>query len=122
LEELRGRIGEQWKAQEDKATGDLYQRLAVAVSHMADTLADPEKVFRNSLVDNLMELTDLIPSLNFTADPDLDELAKATRAKLAAIDPETLRTDLKIRGQIATEAGALLAQITGAGSRFIDLS
>ena len=122
LEELRGRIGAQWKTQEDKATGDLYQRLAEKVGHMATTLADPEKVFRDSLVTNLIELADLIPSLNFTADPDLDELAKATRAKLAAIDPETLRTDLKIRGQIAGEAGALLAQITGAGSRFIDLS
>jgi hypothetical protein len=44
------------------------------------------------------------------------------RDRLTGIDPETLRRDMMIRGQVAGEAGALLKQITGAGSRFIDLS
>lgn len=122
LDALKNQLGATWEAQEKAATGDLYKRLALYVGHMADKLADPEAVFRDSLVNNLKELADLIPSLNFTEDKELADLAEATRARLAAIDPETLRTDLKIRGQIAGEAGQLLAQITGAGSRFIDMS
>ena len=67
------------------------------------------------------ELADLIPALNFAGDPELEQLATAARDRLANINPETLRNDLKIRGQIAGEAGALLAQITGAGGRYIDM-
>jgi hypothetical protein len=122
LDKLKAEIGTSWEAQEAAATGDLYKRLATYVGHMADKLGTPDAVFRDSLVTNLQDLCDLIPSLNFSGNPELAELAEATRAKLAGIDPETLRTDLKIRGQIAGEAGALLAQITGAGARFIDLS
>jgi hypothetical protein len=122
LDKLKAEIGTTWEAQEAAATGDLYKRLALYVGHMADKLTDPEAVFRDSLVNNLKELCDLIPGLNFAANPELAELAEATRAKLANISPETLRTDLKVRGQIAGEAGELLAKITGAGARFIDLS
>lgn len=119
---LQGQIGQQWEKQENAAIGDLYRRLVEKVGHMARTLADPEAKFRDSLVNNLVELADLIPALNFKADPDLDALTVAMRDKLTGIDPETLRRDMTIRGQIAGEAGTLLAKITGAGSRFIDLS
>jgi hypothetical protein len=122
LETLKEQIGGTWETQERKATGDLYQRLAEAVGHMADKLSTPDAVFRDSLVTNLTDLCDLIPALNFSGNPELAKLAEATRAKLAGIDPQKLRDDLKVRGQIATEAGALLREITGAGSRFIDLS
>lgn len=122
LRELRERLANSWNAQEAAAIGDLYKRLAQAVGHIANTLADPTKVFRDSLVNNVAELADLIPALNFRDDPELAELAELARGKLANIDPETLRQDMKVRGQIAGEAGELLAKITGAGARFIDLS
>lgn len=122
FDQLRERIGATWNAQENAAIGDLYKRLAQAVKHAAETLADPKAIFRDSLVGNIAELAELIPALNFRNDPDLDALAELAAGKLAAIDPETLRTDLKVRGRIAGEAGELLTQITGAGSRFIDMS
>jgi hypothetical protein len=122
LAELKKRLANSWNAQEAAAIGDLYKRLAVAVGHMAKTLADPTTIFRDSLVNNVAELADLIPALNFREDPELAELAELARGKLANIDPETLRQDMKVRGQIAGEAGELLAKITGAGARFIDLS
>ena len=58
---------------------------------MAEKLANPDAVFRDSLVNNLVELVDLIPARNFTADPELDQLARATRDKLANLDPENLQ-------------------------------
>jgi hypothetical protein len=121
FEKLQSQIAGAWEKQEAAAMGDLYKRLAQTVAHMATTLANPDKVFRDSMVDNLTELADLIPALNFKKDPELAELAEIARGKLV-IDPETLRKDLIVRGQIAGEAGALLAKITGAGARFIDLS
>jgi hypothetical protein len=122
LAALKERLANSWNAQEAAAMGDLYKRLAQAVGHVAKTLADPTAIFRDSLVNNIQELADLIPGLNFQNDPELAELAELARGKLAAIPAETLRTDLKVRGQIAGEAGELLSKITGAGGRFIDLS
>ena len=122
LAALKERLANSWDAQEAAAMGDLYKRLAQAVGHAAKTLADPTAIFRDTLVSNISDLADLIPALNFQGDPELTELAELARGKLAAIPAETLRTDLKIRGQIAGEAGELLSKITGAGGRFIDLS
>ena len=119
---LKAKIAGAWESQEAAAMGDLFKRLAGAVGHMAETLADPEKIFRDSLVGNIQELCDLIPALNFKGDPELDALAQTARARLANMDPDQLRQDLKVRGQIAGEAGALLAKITGAGGRYIDMS
>ena len=121
FDRLRAQIAGAWEKQEAAAMGDLYKRLAQTVAHMATTLANPDKVFRDSMVDNLTELADLIPALNFKNDPELAELAEIARGKLV-IDPVILRQDLIVRGQIAGEAGALLAKITGAGARYIDLT
>ena len=122
FDDLKGKIAGQWAAQENAAIGDLYRRMVEKVGHMARTLADPDAKFRDSLVNNLVELADLIPALNFKGDADLDALTVAMRDRLTGIDPETLRRDMMVRGQVAGEAGKLLQQITGAGSRFIDLS
>lgn len=122
LDRLRARLAGTWERSEAAAIGDLYRRMVEKVGHMARTLADPEAKFRDSLVNNLVELADLIPALNFKGDADLDRLTVEMRERLTGIDPETLRRDMMVRGQIAGEAGTLLKQITGAGSRFIDLS
>lgn len=122
LAELKERLSNSWNAQEAAAMGDLYRRLAQAVGHAAKTLADPTAIFRDTLVENIRDLAELIPALNFQGDPELSELAELAAGKLAAIPADTLRTNLQVRGQIAGEAGELLAKITGAGSRFIDLS
>jgi hypothetical protein len=122
LNRLRERLAGGWAKSEAAAMDDLFKRLAKAVGHMAETLADPEAKFKDTLVGNIRELADLIPALNFKNDQELTDLAKAANDTLAAIDPETLRQNMLVRGQIAGEAGKLLKQITGAGARFIDLS
>lgn len=122
FDRLKERLEGGYKASEAAAMGDLFKRLATAVGHAAKTLADPKAIFRDSLVSNISDLAELIPQLNFKDDPELAALADEAARRLAGVDPETLRTDLKIRGQIAGAAGELLGQITGAGKRFIDLS
>jgi hypothetical protein len=122
LTKLKEKLAGAWERSETAAMADLYKRLAETVGHVARKLADPKAIFRDTLVTNVQELADLIPQLNFKNDPELAELAELARGKLANIDPEVLRTDLKVRGQIAGEAGELLRKITGAGGRFIDLS
>jgi hypothetical protein len=66
-----------------------FLRKQPATPDTVEKLADT--VFCDSLVNNMVELVDLIPALNFAADPELDQLAQATRDKLANLDPETLQ-------------------------------
>jgi len=107
---------------QQKATAELYQRLYDSVKHMADKLADPEGIFRDSLVNNLVELCGVLPSLNFADDPELAALTDEVRDKLTNLDPQTLRTSVMFRGQTASDAGEILAKITGTAGRYIDLS
>jgi hypothetical protein len=107
---------------QEGAMSDLWGRLYGAVNKMVERLSDPSNIFRDSLVENLTDLCDLLPALNFKNDSDLAALGESVRAKLTVTDPETLRTDSKKRSQVAVEAAKLLSQISGAGGRYIDLS
>jgi hypothetical protein len=94
------------------ALAELHQRLAGVVSHMATTLALPDKIFRDSLVGNVRRLCDLLPALNLARDPDLDSLTREIEIRLASLNPDVLRTDPTRRQAAAVDAAALLDTIT----------
>jgi hypothetical protein len=94
------------------ATADLYQRLAAVVSHMARTLGEPGKIFRNSLVGNIRDLCALLPRLNFTNDRRLAALTEDIEDRLATLQPAQLRADAGLRQSAAVDAAALLGTIT----------
>jgi len=87
---------------------DLWNRLYRVVNHMAERLADPENKFKNSLVDNIVDLCDLLPRLNITSDPKLEKALLEVRQKLTAYDSQTLRDSNDIRSQTALEAQKIL--------------
>jgi hypothetical protein len=94
------------------ALADLYRRLAAVVSRMATTLAEPDRIFRDSIVGNIQQLCRLLPSLNIAADPGLEALTRDVEERLAALDPDTLRQDPASRQNAAVNAAALLETIT----------
>jgi hypothetical protein len=91
---------------------DLYRRLAAVVSRMATTLSEPDKIFRDSLVGNIRDLCNLLPSLNIAADPGLDSLNRDIERRLASLDPGLLRIDPAVRQAAAVDAAALLDTIS----------
>lgn len=60
--------------------------------------------FRDSLVEGLAELCSIMPGLNLTNDPKLDELRKQTEKMIEGIDAQTLRDDMTVRARVAKEA------------------
>jgi len=95
------------------ALEDLYRRLATVVSHMATTLGEPDKIFRNSLIGNVRELCALLPHLNIGHDRELDSLNREIETRLGWLDPEALRSDPSSRQTAAVDAAALLETIEG---------
>jgi hypothetical protein len=90
------------------ATRDLWQRLYEVVGHMMQRLSDPESVFRDSLVKNIVHLTALLPRLNLNDDPDLEAMRRQIEASLCQYTPSELRKDKHIRREAADAAKSVL--------------
>lgn len=97
----------------EAATRDLWDRLHSAVAAMVDRLSSPDAIFRDSLVENVVELVDLLPRLNLTGDPDLEAMRQEVTAKLTAHEPETLRRDKNARAAVAQDAAAIMSAMQG---------
>lgn len=95
------------------AHADLYRRLTEAVGHMADKLSDKDAVFRDSLVENLAQLCDLLPRLNVVGDPQLEQLRREVEAKLTCHSAQELRDSKRTRNRTAKDAAAILAAMGG---------
>lgn len=99
------------------AVNHAATRLFEVVESMHKTMAIPigEKggKFHDTKLENIAELVELIPTLNLTNDPKLNELAKAAK-KLSIKSPVELREDAVKRADAAKEAAALAKKIAGA--------
>jgi len=92
------------------ATRECWIRLHEVVDRMARTLGDPEAVFRDSLVENIRVLLDILPKLNITGDATLASACKQVQNWLI-IEPADLRRDKKLRAFTAEKAEEILEVI-----------
>ncbi len=70
---------------------DLWSRLFEPVKHMTEKLSDPKAIFRDSLINNLKDICDLLPRLNITNDKDLEKMSQTIRDSLTKYTPDDLR-------------------------------
>lgn len=104
------------------AVRDVYERIADKVGRMVKRLNAfkpakrkgdrAEGVFRDSLVENIRDLIDVLPALNITGDPALAAMGDRLY-ELARFDAAVLREDAEVRRNVATEAQAILDSIGG---------
>jgi hypothetical protein len=95
------------KDAEQAALKDVWTRLFDRVKHMAEKLADPKAIFRDTMVENTRELCALLPRLNFNDDPDLEAMRQQVEASLLK-HPEALRTNPALRRDTASEAQKIM--------------
>lgn len=105
-----------------EATAEPFKRIALTVGAMAEKLAafkpatrkgeKSEGVFRDSLVENVRELTALLPALNVTGDSTLAEIAERMKAELCRHDAEALRKSDNLRAATAAKAEKIVQDIS----------
>lgn len=95
------------KEAEQAALKDVWNRLYERVKHMAEKLADPKAIFRDSMVENAREICAMLPRLNFSDDPNLEAMRQQVEASLLK-HPEALRNDPDLRRDTAAEAKAIM--------------
>lgn len=84
------------------AMSDVWSRLHDALSRMSERLDysdDAKKIFRDSLVDNVHEVIDVLKVANLTGDPAMEEARQRLEIAMKGVSPEGLREDAGLRRQ-----------------------
>ncbi|GIW55381.1 MAG: hypothetical protein KatS3mg082_1785 [Nitrospiraceae bacterium] len=90
---------------------DLWRRLLEAVQRVVERLSAEEPRFRDTMVENLRELVDLVPRLNLTNDPRLEAMRQEIAQHLSGHAPEALRVDAAKRAAVAAKAKEIAQKI-----------
>ncbi len=104
------------------AMQDIWTRLHDCLTHMSEKLTDLaqprikknnseevySQVFRDSLVNNAVELCSLLTKLNVTNDPKLEHARVSLEKTIAGVTAETLRGDDLKRASVKADVDAIL--------------
>lgn len=110
--EMREEYEKSYTARVEAAMDDAWSRLHVTLEHMVDRLSGKDKkIFRNSLIENALELTSLLTKLNVTKDPKLEDARKALEQSLVGVTPEELRTSEGAREEILARVTEIMDRL-----------
>jgi len=110
-EEIKQQVENNIKEMGQRATKDLWERMEILVHKIQETLSKPDKVFRNSLIDNLEDFCKKASKLNFTEDEELENIRKEVFDTLAKLKPNNLREDKEARKDAAKKASDLIEKM-----------
>lgn len=94
------------------AVKDVWQRLYDKVSWLHGRLADPKNAFHDATYKDAQDTCELLTRLNFTDDPNLEQMRKEMQQKLVKHHPESLRNDPVLRQDTADEAKAIMDKMS----------
>lgn len=93
------------------AMDEAWKRLHESVKHMAEKLADPDAIFRDTLVENTREICSVLPRLNFADDPNLEAMRIEVERSLTQHKPDSLRNNPELRRDKAAEANDIMKRM-----------
>ena len=92
------------------AMKDVWDRLHDCLSKISTKLDGEEKqIFRDSLVNNAVDLCDLLTKLNVTNDAKLEAMRKKLESALVGVTPVDLRKDESLRKDTKSRVDEILA-------------
>lgn len=106
LTDLRSEIDQHVLASISTANNDLVGRLYEAVSKLADRLYGATDV-RLGVTNQVRELCDLLPKLNFSNDPKLNHILEQAKKHLAVHSGADLKESRVLRSQVAAKASEI---------------
>jgi len=111
-EEMQKEYQKAYEGRVETAMSDAWSRLHNTLEHMVDRLSgNDKKIFRNSLVDNALELTNLLTRLNVTKDPKLEHARQALEQSLVGVTADDLRESQGARQEILSRVNEIMESI-----------
>jgi len=101
IDELRTHYETYYQTQLGQAMNDVWRRTYDALSRMSERLDygdhEQKKIFRDSLVDNVAEMIDLLRVCNVTNSTQMAAMADNLEEALRGVTPDALREDAYLR-------------------------
>jgi hypothetical protein len=98
----------------NNAMGEAWSRLHKCLSNMSERLTDNEdgsrKIFRDSLVENGVELVTMLKHLNITQDPKLEQARRDLQSAIGAHDLDSLRDNSNAREVVKMKVDTILSK------------
>lgn len=124
FQRIRNDYEQRFNQQIEQTTTNIYERIYKYVGRIAERLNQPDATFRDSLINNVQRLVELIPHLNITSNPKVIELAQEMEGLLQAAtpsntlidttpDPQLLRDNPAKRADVGHRASAILGKMEG---------
>jgi len=107
LDKLKKSLGRDLTNAQSQAMRTIWARVMETLDHVYERLADPERVFRDSLIDNALQLSELLPGFNIIGDPRMELVAQGISSDICKYSADTLRTDPDARLSVAEAARKL---------------
>lgn len=111
LQQVKATMEESLTRRLASAMTDVWLQIAKVLGHYIEKMEDSEAIFRDSTVNNLVELMNILPGLNVTGDPKLREIRQRIMATIGSYQPDDLRNGDDLRAAAAKEAKAILESI-----------
>lgn len=110
-DEIRAEVTQSLQDTANRAMSQVWKQLGVFVKRISDTMSEPDKGFRDSLLTNLQGFCEMLPKYNITQDPELEAVRQAALAQLANLDAADLKEIPIKRKKAADDAKKLLDRI-----------
>jgi len=89
----------------------VWRRIYNTIEHMHERLSNEDSVFRNSMVENITHLVDILPELNILENKALVEMTDELKGTLCGFTAEDLRKDKTLRKEVAQKSQDLMSKI-----------
>jgi hypothetical protein len=96
-----------------EATDACFERVATTLRRMHSIVSADKPRIHDSLMRDMHQLVEILPSLNLTNDPVLAKLAVDMRNMFYGLDTESLRKDADMRAQAARDSESVLNALEG---------
>lgn len=92
---------------EQKAMQDVWSRLHKTIKSASEKLSNPDAIFRDSLLENITELTAILPMLNISDDKELERVTGEVNTLVNSYRSDNLRENKEDRTKAAKELAEL---------------
>jgi hypothetical protein len=103
------------EAQYNDAMTQLWQRLRKPLSNLVEKIDyqddKTKKIFRNTLVENVMEVVALMETMNIHNDPAMAQATAELASILDGVEPDDLRASSRLRNEVRGIAREVLKSI-----------
>lgn len=120
--EAKSALAEQYskyyESQLKVAMDDVWQRAFDALNKMSERLDygdETKKIFRDSLVDNLMDVVSIMEACNITKDPRMTRAQEDIERALRGVTPDALREDTALRMETKRKVDDIIKSLPGLG-------